>query len=293
MVQGDDKPKEATQKPDKPKEADPRADKPKEVPKGMTAKLVMRGKVPDQIDKVELDLVLTNDGDQEVRICTRCSMTGTHQFTGFSLSLFPNDRDSSISPKEIESKTVLLKPGESVSLPIPKLSEKTHAGPDGKYKILASYSVSKEFAEGHKTWQGHLLATTLIELAGGAKPIQERIPSEKIKPGDWIYIHVTNTLPDNPIRASYHVETTGKVALGAGYGRVMVADLTPEQAEAAIQKSLGSLLKKPEVSVSRRPPTPVNEGTNAELERRVQQLEKEVRTLHTTLEELQKKSSDK
>jgi polyhydroxyalkanoate synthesis regulator phasin len=68
--------------------------------------------------------------------------------------------------------------------------------------------------------------------------------------------------------------------------------MTPEEAEAAIQKSLKNLIKDPGVSVSRKPPTPVTEGANPELERRVQQLEKEVRALRSALDELQKKPRD-
>src|SRR5581483_10064742 len=131
------------------------------------------------------------------------------------------------------------------------------------------YDVSKEFAEAHKTWQGHVWATTTIELGSG----EAKEKADKIKPGDRIYINVTNSLPDNPIRAMYEVEASGKVALGPGYGRVLVADMTPEEAEVAIKKSLGLLVRNPGVTVSRKPPTPVADGANPELERRVQQLE--------------------
>jgi uncharacterized protein YceH (UPF0502 family) len=88
------------------------------------------------------------------------------------------------------------------------------------------------------------------------------------------------------------MRSSGKVALGPGYGRVFVADMTPEEAEAAIKKSLAAFIKKPEVSVSRRAPTPITEGVNPELERRVQQLEREVRALRSALDELQKKPCD-
>ena len=60
----------ADDKPDKPKEADNKPDKPKQAVKGLTAKIVVRGKLPEQIEKLELDLVLTNEGDQPVRLCT-------------------------------------------------------------------------------------------------------------------------------------------------------------------------------------------------------------------------------
>ncbi len=167
-----------------------------------------------------------------------------------------------------------------------------NAAESGKYKINAAYTVSKEFAEAQKTWQGHVYAETIIELGGDAKSVEDKAKADKIKPGDRIYIYVSPSLPDNPIRAMYEVEASGKVALGPGYGRVMVADMTPEEAEAAIQKYLANFIKNPGVSVSRKPPTPVTEGANPELERRVQQLEKEVRALRAALDELQKKPRD-
>ena len=273
-----------TRAPDKPKEADDKTDKPKEALKGLTAKIAVRGKVPDQIEKLELDLVLTNEGDQPVRLCTLCTSPLTAGPTGNFITMRPNT-DSAISPKELEKNTVTLKPGESVALPFPKLDKVRTRGVPGKYKFDAAYDVSKEFAEAHKTWQGHVWATTNIDLGSG----ETKEKADTIKPGDRIYIYVTPSLPDNPIRAMYEVEASGKVALGPGYGRVIVADMTPEEAEAAIKKSLGALVKNPGVSVSRKPPTPVTEGANPELERRVQQLEKEVRALRSTLDELQKK----
>ena len=273
--------------------AQDKADKPKEAVKGLTAKIVVHGKLPDQIEKLELDLVLTNEGDQPVRLCTLCVWGITVRSLGNSIAMRPNGDDASISPKEIEKNTVILKPGESVALQLPNLN-KARSRPDGKYRIDATYTVGKEFAETHKTWQGHVRATTIIELAGDAKPLEDKAKADKIKPGERIYIYVTNTLPDNPIRAMYEVEASGKVALGPGYGRVHVADMTPEEAEAAIQKSLSlsAIIKNPGVSVSRKPPTPVTEGANPELDRRVQQLEKEVRALRSALDELQKKPRD-
>ena len=284
----------ADDKPEKPAvRADDKSDKPKESPKGITAKLVIRGTVPDQIEKLELDLVVTNEGDQPVRLCTLCSSGTTLTNSGIiSISLRPNDHDSSISPKELEKNTVTVKPGDSVTLPLPKISNKAQSGRDGKYRIGASYFVSKEFAETHKTWQG--MAHASLELGGDAKSVEDKTKADKIKLGERIYIYVVPTLADNPIRAMYEVEASGKVALGPGYGRVQVADMTLEEAEAAIRKSLAASasIKNPVVSVSRKPPTPVGDGANPELERRVQQLEKEVRALRSALDELQKKPRD-
>jgi RNA polymerase sigma-70 factor (ECF subfamily) len=269
--------------------AQDKPDKPKEPVKGVTGKIVVRGKLPDSIEKLELDLVITNGGDQPIRLCTLCTHGMTIN-TVTSIVMRPNGSDSSISPQELEKNTVTLKPGESVTLPLPKV-EKAR-GFDGKYRIGATYDVSKEFAEAHKTWQGRVSANTIIELKGDAKPGDDKPKADKIKPGDKIYICVSPSLPDNPIRATYEVEASGKVALGPGYGRVLVADMTPEEAEVAIKKSLGLLVKNAGVTVSRKPPTPVADGANPELERRVQQLEKEVRALRSALEELQKKPRD-
>jgi RNA polymerase sigma factor (sigma-70 family) len=284
-VRADDNPSvRADDKPDKP-------DKPRETVKGLTAKIGVRGKLPDKIEKLELDLVVTNEGDQPVRLCTLCVSGITASNIGNSIAMRPNGNDSSISDKELEKNTVTLKPSESVAIPIPQL-DKLRKRPDGKYRITASYTVGKEFAEAHKTWQGYVYADTIIDLGSDAKPAEDKAKADKIKSGDRIFIYVNPSLPDNPIRATYEVEASGKVALGPGYGRVLVADMTPEEAESAIQKFLAAILKKPEVSVSRKPPTPVAEGANPQLERRVQQLEKEVRSLRSALDDLQKKPRD-
>jgi RNA polymerase sigma-70 factor (ECF subfamily) len=261
-------------------------EEPKETPKGLTAKIAVRGKVPEQIDGLELDLVLTNKGDLPVRLCTLCT-SGITIDTVNTISLRPKGNDSSLSLKELEMNTVTLKPGESVSLPLPKLDKAGSVA--GKYRINASYSVSKEFAEAHKTWQGHVVASMIIELGADAKPTEDNKKADRIKPGDRIYIHVIPSLPDNPIRAMYEVDANGKVALGPGYGRVIVDDLTLEDAEAEIQLHLSEIIKNPAVTVSRTAPIPVTEGSNPQLERRLQQLEKEVRALRAALDELQKK----
>jgi hypothetical protein len=299
-----DKPKEPAGRtddkpgtPDKPKDPFGRTDekpgKRKELVKGLTAKIVVRGNVPNQIEKLELDLVLTNEGDQPVRLCTLCIWGITANNFANSISMRPNGNDSSISAGELEKNTVTLKPGDSVAIDLPKLS-KARSRSDGKYRIDAAYTVSKEFAEAHKTWQGHVHAETIIELAGDPKPAEDKIKADKIKPGDRIYIYVSPSLPDHPIRAIYEVEPSGKVALGPGYGpgHVLVADMTLEEAEVAIYKFLPKVIKDPAVSVSRTAPTPVSEGANPELERRVQQLEREVRALRSELDEIKKKPRD-
>jgi RNA polymerase sigma factor (sigma-70 family) len=113
---------------------------------------------------------------------------------------------------------------------------------------------------------------------------------ERIKPGERLHIRVTNALPNDPIDGMYPVEQTGKVALGPAYGgRVSLAGLTLEQAEAVLRDHLRKYLKDPEVRVTRFDPATDNrvvalERKVEQLERKVEQLEQEVRTLRFQLD---------
>lgn len=73
--------------------------------------------------------------------------------------------------------------------------------------------------------------------------------SAHIRVGDRLYVHVADTLPNQPIKGVYKVEPSGKVPLGA-YGRVLVAGLTPEAAEARVREHLASIIKNPSVSLT-------------------------------------------
>jgi len=75
-------------------------------------------------------------------------------------------------------------------------------------------------------------------------------PPHKIEPFDILLIRVSGTLPDQPIQEAYSVDPEGKVDLGPAYGRVLVAGLTPDEAQAEIAKHLRQILERPEVSVS-------------------------------------------
>jgi hypothetical protein len=112
--------------------------------------------------------------------------------------------------------------------------------------------------------------------------------ADRIRPGDLLKIDVANTLPLEPINGIFRVEPSGKVALGPKYGRADVKGLTLEEAEAAIDKHLATVLREPHASVTR----PVPEAPTRELERRVGLLEKEVRDLRSLVEELRKKRRD-
>ncbi len=107
---------------------------------------------------------------------------------------------------------------------------------------------------------------------------------DRIRPGDFLNIRVGNALRGNPIGSVFQVEASGKVALGPGYGRVNIKGLTLEEAEAKILEHLAKIFKEPgDVLVPR--PIP----TDPALERRVRELENEVRALRSVVEELRKK----
>ena len=110
-----------------------------------------------------------------------------------------------------------------------------------------------------------------------------------IQPGDRLQIDVHDTIPNRPIKSPLRVEPEGTVNLGAPYGRVQVKGKTIVQAEAAIRAKLETILKVPQVSVSRYDP-PVEERYQM-LERQVQDLRDELRALRGTVEQLRKQKS--
>jgi protein involved in polysaccharide export with SLBB domain len=128
-------------------------------------------------------------------------------------------------------------------------------------------------------------------LAGvGAAPARGQEKQDKgLQPGDRVNIQVTGTLPNQPIHGVFQVEATGHVALGPGYGRVQVKGMNLVEAEAAVVKHLLPLLREVSVSVTRFDPV-IAEAKTRDLERRVQQLEKELRELREVVEALKKKA---
>ncbi len=77
------------------------------------------------------------------------------------------------------------------------------------------------------------------------------LPPYKIEPLDALLIAVPNAPLAAPVNGIYPVDTDGTVDLGPNYGRVMVADLTADEAKAAVAKHLQPFMKEtPQVSVS-------------------------------------------
>lgn len=75
-------------------------------------------------------------------------------------------------------------------------------------------------------------------------------PPHKIEPFDGLLIRALNVLPDQPIADAFFVDPEGKVDLGPSYGQVKVANLTTDEAQAAIQAHLSQLFEEPIVTVS-------------------------------------------
>jgi RNA polymerase sigma factor (sigma-70 family) len=131
-----------------------------------------------------------------------------------------------------------------------------------------------------------------IEDKDKAKEVRRQTPApegeeDRIRSGDRLRVQALNILPDQPIDGVFRVEPRGTVALGPAYGRIQVKGQTLEQAEATIRDHLAKLnLRDPFVSVTRDDSLP--DASVQALEDRVRQLEKEVRKLRTTVEDLQK-----
>ena len=72
----------------------------------------------------------------------------------------------------------------------------------------------------------------------------------KIEALDVLAIAATGTLEDQPIQGEFTVEPGGSVSLGPGYGKVAVAGLTLEEAEAAVETHLHRTLNAPDVALT-------------------------------------------
>jgi protein involved in polysaccharide export with SLBB domain len=75
-------------------------------------------------------------------------------------------------------------------------------------------------------------------------------PPYHVQPLDGLVIQVTGTVKEREIWGLYPVDPSGNVNLGIGYGTVQVAGMTIEEAQDAISKHIGKILKNPTVQVS-------------------------------------------
>jgi polysaccharide export outer membrane protein len=76
------------------------------------------------------------------------------------------------------------------------------------------------------------------------------LPPYRTAPLDSLLIQVPNSFPTDPIAGLYVIDPAGTVNLGLSYGAVRVVGMTIEQAQAAIVKHLGAVIKGPRVYVA-------------------------------------------
>ncbi|MDZ4819372.1 MAG: polysaccharide biosynthesis/export family protein [Planctomycetota bacterium] len=67
---------------------------------------------------------------------------------------------------------------------------------------------------------------------------------------DVLYLDVSGTLLDAPIRDLYPVDPGGSIDLGANYGKVRVVGMTLDAATVAIERQLRNVLRDPQVSLT-------------------------------------------
>jgi hypothetical protein len=135
-----------------------RADDPEPPRKGLTARIVVKSKLPLETNELKWELVLTNEGKTPIRVCTLCNGAGGGGKGTYDESFAP-DFWKSDRPRDEEfgKHIVTLKAGQSVSLPA------SLGGYRGeKYTISASYQVRKTFAARHKVWEGKVEAKPVV-----------------------------------------------------------------------------------------------------------------------------------
>jgi polysaccharide biosynthesis/export protein len=76
------------------------------------------------------------------------------------------------------------------------------------------------------------------------------LPPYRLRTGDAVAIQVEGTPPEYPITGAYAIEPGGIINLGVAYGSVRVTGMTSEEAQAALQDHLATMLESPSVTVS-------------------------------------------
>ncbi len=154
--------------------AEGRADeKPGKAVNGLSARIVVQSKPLVRIEDVQASLVLTNEGDKPLRLCTLCGGMRSSWAGGYGETFQP-DFFKSDPPRAEDSagQIVTLRPGRSLSLPISPIN--TYGGSshdnDGKLKITAAYEVGDEFAKKFDTWAGRAEAAPVVLAVAAGEP---------------------------------------------------------------------------------------------------------------------------
>ncbi len=121
-------------------------------------------------------------------------------------------------------------------------------------------------------------AETVAQPAGKA--------DDRIKPGDRLRIRARGVFETDPIDGVYVVEKSGAVPLGPAYGgRLKVAGLPPEEAEAVLQARLRTVAPAASAQLTVADPA---DSPSGQLEERVRRLEQEVLELRAAIREMRK-----
>ncbi len=166
-VQGPEKTAAPASKPQGNAPADPGPGPGKVQPKqsntvyGLSAKIVVKSKLPLETDELQAELVLANESEKPLRLGMLYNHSGTYKFGHAIITFRPDDKQTA---EQIAKHVITLKPGASVALPI-KLSKLS--SPNGKVRVSAAYQVSEAFGKEHKTWAGFVRAVVDVQQAKG------------------------------------------------------------------------------------------------------------------------------
>ena len=72
----------------------------------------------------------------------------------------------------------------------------------------------------------------------------------RLSPLETVQVTVSDTLPNQPITGNFLISPDGTLNLGYGYGTVRIGGLTVDQAQEAVRKALGGVLKNPSVNIA-------------------------------------------
>jgi RNA polymerase sigma factor (sigma-70 family) len=126
----------------------------------LSAKTVIRSKTPLEGEKLEAELVLTNDGDAPLRLCTLVSQFDSRGAGRAEVTCQPDSwKSDSPSPDQSARHLVTLKPGERVAIPINLGGVR---GVKGKFTLTTVYAVGKKFSQQHETWSGTVTAEPVV-----------------------------------------------------------------------------------------------------------------------------------
>lgn len=142
---------------------------------GLSARIEVKTKLPIAGQSVKAELVLTNETDQPLRLCTLVNgpRSGDADGTFYKTTLMPDVwKSDSPSPEMSAKNIVTILPGKSVAIPF---STGIIRNPKSPLTIHAGYAVGDQFAKQHNTWSGEVQAKPVtVKFATEAEQLQGR-----------------------------------------------------------------------------------------------------------------------